>query len=205
MNPQDNPKQAGLSWSVPQTPSPKPAEPPKDKPKEKKPATPPAVSGPTANASKVAGWIAAGIVAGVVIAWGGSTLLQRNETSSPTSTAADTLKEPGGMGTGSDQTLSIPSPQKAGRSVTVAKAVVSEPTWIVVYESRGGIPGNVLGAALFFPDRQSGSVGLLRSTTAGQIYFVTKFSDDGDHKFSLHGDAMLKENGEPVWVSFTAN
>ncbi len=79
------------------------------------------------------------------------------------------------------------------------------PTWVAVYESRDGKPGNVLGAGLFSADQQSGTVDLLRGTIAGQTYFVTEQTDNGDHRFSLKDDALVLVGGQPVWISFTAN
>lgn len=103
---------------------------------------------------------------------------------------------------GSDATLLIMSPQAAGTSVTISKAIVAEPTWIVVYENNNGTAGNALGAALFFPDRQSGTVELLRATVSGKSYLVAKQVDNGDHRFSLRDDQLLSEGGEVQWVSF---
>ncbi len=106
---------------------------------------------------------------------------------------------------GSTSSLVVTTPQKAGLSVAISKADVSGVTWVVVYEGQNGKPGNVLGAAIFSPDHESGTVDLLRTTLAGQTYFVTEHSDNGDRKFSLKDDPLLTENGQPTWVTFTAN
>jgi len=79
---------------------------------------------------------------------------------------------------------------------------VSAPTWIVVYENNAGQPGNALGAALFFPENQGGTVELLRGTTAGKSYLATEQVDNGDRKFSLKDDQFLSEDGVPQWVTF---
>ena len=49
------------------------------------------------------------------------------------------------------------------------------PTWVVVFENLGGKPGNALGAKMVFPGDTSGTVDLLRGTTAGQSYFVGEY------------------------------
>ncbi|HVY72980.1 MAG TPA: hypothetical protein VG984_02955 [Candidatus Paceibacterota bacterium] len=108
--------------------------------------------------------------------------------------------------TSSNGALSVTSPQAAGIHVDIATASVSEPTWVVVYESRNGAISNILGAALFFKGQTSGSVELLRGTMTGQTYFVGEARDDGDHKFSLVKDSpVLDTNGNPLLVQFQTN
>jgi len=109
--------------------------------------------------------------------------------------ALDTTATP----TTQDSVLTVPASQKAGMSVAVAKATVSKPTWVVVYDSVGGKPGNALGAQLVF---KSGAVNiaLLRSTVAGKTYFVGERVDNGDHKYSKTNDASVGH-----MVTFTAN
>jgi hypothetical protein len=99
--------------------------------------------------------------------------------------------------------LSIPSPQDPGLQIAISHITVSELTWVVVYENRGGQPGNALGAALFTPDRQSGVVELLRGTLPGQTYLAGQSRDDGDHIFSLDNDPPVRDaKGDPVFVEF---
>lgn len=99
--------------------------------------------------------------------------------------------------------LSIPSPQDPGFEVAVSRVIVSELTWVVVYENRAGQPGNALGAALFTSERQSGVVNLLRGTLPGQTYLAGQSRDDGDHIFSLDNDPPVRNaQGDPVFVEF---
>ena len=195
-----NQKQSGLSWSTPlssQAPAQKPATSPK---------VPASLKAPTSNASsaKYIGMIVVGVVAGIIIAWGWTALR------SPASETATSTATGGNLGVntntvpalGSDPALTVMSPQPAGRSVAIAKAIVSSPTWIVVYDNKDGKPGNALGAALFFPEGQSGTVALLRSTMPGKTYLVAKQVDNGDRKFSLKDDQLLSEGGVVQWVSF---
>lgn len=163
-------------------------------------------SGPTNNShtATYAGLVVAGVVAGILIGWGitnmqsggptGSTATT-TPTTNTTGTTATTTTSSGTPAVSSDPSLLILTPQSAGTEVVVTKAIVSEPTWVVVYESRNGAPGNILGAALFFPERQAGSVQLLRGTVSGQTYFAGKRVDDGDRKFSMDTDNPLKEGG----------
>jgi hypothetical protein len=200
-----------LSWSSGHTSAPaQPAQ--TQQPKQAQPATQqkpaapakksPITLGSTNRAAKITGWLAAGVVAGVVIAWGATSLVHRGTTA----TTAGALQNATSTNSVATSTLlSVVSPQKAGLSVAVSGVTVSEPTWVVVYESRSGKPGNVLGASLFFPGGSSGKVELLRATVAGQSYFVTERKDNGDHRFSLSADSLVMIDGQPSWASFTAN
>lgn len=114
------------------------------------------------------------------------------------------------MNSSTDLGLTIPSPQSAGLYVEVSRATVTEPTWVVIYEDRGGVPGNALGAALFFPTSQggetSGTVELLRGTLIGHSYFAGESLDDGDKMFSNTTDKPIRnEKGNPIMVEFKAN
>src|SRR3989344_4018544 len=193
-NNRDNQKQGGLSWSTPAQ-SPMPAQKPAAAKAEVMP------SKPASNSRKYISMIILGVIAGVVIAWGYSALRSPQESASTadTNTGAGTSTVPtlaSGFG------LTIASPQIAGNSVAVAKAAVSAPTWIVVYENNAGQPGNALGAALLFPENQGGTVELLRGTTAGKSYLATEQVDNGDRKFSLKDDQFLSVDGSPQWVTF---
>lgn len=196
-----------LSWNNPAPGSSAPA----GQPKETKPAvlgTPVGATGTTTRTAKTVGWLAVGVVAGVVIAWGATTAL-RGGTNAGSTLAGENAGSTSSTSTQAAATSSlvtVASPQKAGDTVAVGGINVAAPTWVVVYESRGGTPGNVLGAALFFPGTESGSVSLLRNTTAGQTYFVTERKDNGDHQYSSAKDALvLGADGQPSWATFTAN
>jgi hypothetical protein len=154
--------------------------------------------------------IVVGVIVGVLVAWGWSSMRPSGTpiTASSTTTGSATAGTNLGVSTtsipalGADPSLLIMSPQSSGRSVAIAKAIVSVPTWVVIYENKEGKPGNALGAALFFPERQTGSVELLRATTAGKSYLAVKQVDNGDRKFSLKGDPFLSEGGNVMWVTF---
>ena len=201
-------KQGGLSWSTPQNQNQqqKPLIP-------AKPVAMPPASGNN-NTARYAGMIVVGVIAGVIIAWGysawrtpGGTANNTNatSTSSLTGTPAggDNLGvDVGTAALGSNTSLSIASPQAAGDSVAIAKAAVSAPTWVVIYEDNNGKPGNALGAALFFPGTTSGTVELLRATVAGKTYLAAEQVDNGDRKFSLKDDQLVMVGGAIQWVTF---
>jgi len=105
---------------------------------------------------------------------------------------------------GSMEGLTVPSPQDAGMEVLVEVESVPAPTWIVVYENNNGKPGNVLGAAFFTQTISSDSISLLRGTQPGRTYFVGKTHDDGDRKYALDVDPVVRDDeGNPVLVEFT--
>ncbi len=172
----------------------------------------PPLSMSTAQKSPVAryaGFIAGGIVLGVIIAWGAGAWRSSPEVSS-TSTVdgVNTTADANNVATttvGSGASFSIVSPQPAGTEIAVAKAVVSEPTWVVIYEDNAGKPGNALGAALFFPDHPQGQVELLRATAAGRSYLAVEQTDNGDRKFSLKDDHYVSEDGQVTWLTFSVN
>lgn len=164
-----------------------------------------------------AGILAAGMLAGIMLTWGWSSWRAAPVAGTATTTQSarnESARTDSGVGTGvavspaapagADPALSIMSPQPAGKSIKVDKAIVSSPTWIVVYDNKDGKPGNALGASLFFPEKQSGTVTLLRATMPGKSYLAVKQVDNGDRKFSLRGDPYLSEGGVVQWVTFEA-
>jgi len=211
-NQEDNKKQEGLSWSTP-GPAHKEATPATDKTQSTSFKTASSMTLPPASpTAKYVGMIVIGIVVGVIIAWAwaASRMPSNNAQATATTTPATNAASGENLGVntasiptlGSNPALAIASPQAAGKSVTVTKVSVSAATWIVIYENNAGKPGNALGARLFFPENQSGTVGLLRATVAGNSYFAVKQVDNGDRKFSLKGDQLLSEGGEVKWVTF---
>lgn len=209
-------KQGGLSWSTPSNAAPqhKPAAHVAPVTKPQVPASTAAGAAAVSNSGKYIGMVVVGVLAGVVVAWAWSawrpspdTAQNTNGTATSTVTS-DTKKGSLGVdttsvpGLGSDASLSIQSPQAPGTSVSVAKAVVAAPTWVVVYENKEGKPGNALGAALFFPERATGTVELLRATVSGRSYLAVKQADNGDRKFSLKDDQYVAEGGAVQWVTF---
>jgi hypothetical protein len=156
------------------------------------------------SVAKIVGWLAVGVVAGVILAWGATKSLTHIGVSG--SQGATSVSSTNESGAAASSLLTVTSPQKAGVEVVISDVSVSAPTWVVVYESRDGKPGNVLGASLFFPGGTSGTIELLRGTTAGQTYFVTERTDNGDHQFSLVNDPLVSgADGQPQWASFVAN
>lgn len=160
----------------------------------------------TRSAARVVAWLAVGVVAGVIIAWGATGALNKKGSGTTAGSLQSATSTGASQANATSSLLTVASPQKAGTQVAVSGVTVSTPVWVVVYESREGKPGNVLGASLFFPGTPSGTVELLRGTIAGQSYFVTERKDNGDRKFSLTADSLvLGTDGQPMWATFTAN
>ncbi|MCX6820271.1 MAG: hypothetical protein NT019_03270 [Candidatus Adlerbacteria bacterium] len=156
--------------------------------------------------------IAVVLLAIVGIIWLVASRNSGDTTKTPVSTTATTTPGTTNTNTGTvpttpaslnDGSLSIMTPQDAGLQVVVAHAAVAVPTWVVVYESSNGQPGNILGAALFVPGRTSGTVELLRATLPGQMYFAGEARDDGDHMYSATNDPALRDaDGNPLLMQF---
>jgi hypothetical protein len=166
------------------------------------------------SVSRSVGIFAAGIIIGVLLSWGYGAAVDRSITAGPNATSTTQGKQTtnnrsgAGIAIGTDGTaqssFTVEDPQAAGKKVTITKAVVSKPTWIVVYDDVDGKPGRALGATLFTSQKQSGTVTLLRSTTAGKDYLVGQLADDGNKVFSLKSDKPVMVNGSPLLVGFTA-
>lgn len=221
-------KPGGLSWSHPagnqstddnkggvQNPMPLSGSLPKTNPQK-----PPATDGQSSGRKTLMGIFAGGIIVGALVGW---MWFDSQKDAAPADSATSggavstsgTAPGSGALGGGggsapvapaviSSEWLAAPSPQPAGLQVAISHVSVTRPTWVVVYESRGGQPGNALGASLFFDSTQSsGVVDLLRGTLPGQMYFVGESIDDGDRIFSLQNDKPVRdENGNPLWVTF---
>jgi hypothetical protein len=88
--------------------------------------------------------------------------------------------------------------QLAGNSVSLdALTLPIESGWVVVRDYMDGNPGNILGAARF--NTTEGlvptQVELVRSTTAGGVYQVVFYRNQGDIGFSLSDDTILEGVG----------
>ncbi len=212
------PKQNNLSWSTPnQNQNQKPSTAPQKPAMPAQAVLPP--TGPKSDTPKYVGMIVLGVIVGVLGAWAFASIRSGSTASNATSTeqsatsmaATDATSSmalgvnTNSLGAMTDDGLTISSPQKAGPTVAIDKAVVSAPTWVVVYEDNAGQPGRALGATLFFPGNPTGSVNLLRATVVGKSYLAAKQLDNGDRQFSLHTDQFVTENGKVQWVTFTTN
>ena len=203
---EDN-KGGGLSWSQPGDANSAGSQ-KKQVPWEKTPVVlkKPAAAASTSNEalelpnrSRFVWMSVAGLVLLALILWAWSALSPGAATSGKNDTT-NTTPDSTSVAAGG---LTIPQTQNAGLTVSVTAAAVVSPTWVVVYESRDGTPGNALGAALFFPGNASGSVNLLRGTISGQSYFVGQRLDNGDRIFSLESDKeVLDQNGQPILAQF---
>ncbi len=148
----------------------------------------------------------AGLVVGVLVTWGFSTAQERRtvagqNTANTTQTAGVVLAE-GGTAQASFEVAAL---QAAGKKIQIARAVVTKPTWVVVYEAgSGGAPGRALGASLFTPTKTSGTVTLLRTTVPGKTYLVGQVVDNGNGTFSLSTDKPVMQGSARLLLSVTA-
>ncbi len=105
---------------------------------------------------------------------------------------------------GAKNSLSV-SDQAAGNTVNVSLAVLENAAWVAIHEDNAGKPGKILGAQMFQAGTHSGTVELLRGTTAGGTYYAMIHADGGDHVFDAAKDAPVKDvDGNPVMAKFTA-
>lgn len=89
--------------------------------------------------------------------------------------------------------------QPAGDTVTVTGLSVTEPMWLVIYDSTSGKAGGVLGAGMVFQGQSSVKVPLQRATKSTKTYMVgMSKTDNGSHEFSLTLPKLDK------WSTFTA-
>lgn len=199
-----NGQKSGLSWVTPAAGA-KPAA-----PAVTQKTLPVPVANTSTNMAAYIGTLVCGIVIGVLLAWGYSALRGDSASVAANTTKADTTASVSNSTSdtptiaASSDSLTVASSQKAGMNVAVSKVVVNKPTWVVVYDNVNGKPGNTMGAHLFFTTG-SGTVTLLRATTAGTTYFVGVRADNGDRKYARATDkAITNADGSEVISTFVA-
>lgn len=205
---QQDSKQPGLSWSAP-----KHADSGNQQAQQAPTAGAPASPAPGGRntmhtqAPMYASFFVAGIIIGVLLGTATSGATSGETSKAATSTAQAPAPSAASGSQGAQRTAApvAVADQPAGLSVAIGAINIARPTWVVVYVSREGKPGNALGARLFFAGDKQGTVSLLRSTEAGQSYFVGLVVDNGDRVFSLSKDKPLADaDGGPLWATFRA-
>lgn len=215
-------KPSTLSWTAPGTQH-KPAAPQDNKPKPQTPPPPaqkPSVKGGEEKSNMttyvgifIAGLIVGGLLASVFTGQHGTPTVSTETSNTGTTTTTTTTNTTAGVDlTGSTlagglQGLTIASGQEAGATVAVSSISVQKPTWVIIYDNQGGVPGRALGAQLFFPVSQggetSGTVSLVRSTLAGHSYLAGERIDNGDNTYVPADDhQVLDANGQALTVQF---
>ncbi len=175
-----------------------------------------AVTAKTTNApamepsvARYVGMFVAGVVVGVLIGWGVAEMRDEPIAAINANTSNSAAVQSSGLSVGArgeaQGSFEIPATQKAGKKVSITRAVVDVPTWIVVYDSVGGTAGRALGASLFSPEKESGTVTLLRATVSGKSYFVGQATDNGNGTFSTSADTPVMVGDERLLLQFTAN
>jgi hypothetical protein len=173
------------------------------------------VAASTSNTGTYVGIFVAGLIIGALIGWGITSSGTNNTSTVATSTAmtatstsaTGTTVDVNGstIGSTNNTSVTLAPTEPAGFAVMVTNMTVSQPTWLVVYEDHNGTAGNAIGAGLFFPGQNSGTVQLLRATLPGQSYLVGQAIDNGDKTFSLADDKQVQSaDGTPLYTEFTA-
>jgi hypothetical protein len=103
--------------------------------------------------------------------------------------------------TASGEAVSV-ADQKAMMSVMVDSVTLKGQGWVAIEDSKNWILGAEREEA---GTTKNVTVTLLRGTVAGQTYKAVLFADDGDGKFDLHKDTMIKNaDGSAVSAAFIA-
>ncbi len=132
-----------------------------------------------------------------------NTSITPTPTPTPTTTPVPTPSTPAQTSPVGAATLSVASPQDAGDTVAFTNLSITEPTWVIVYETTNGAPGRILGAGLFFKGDTAGTVSLLRPTTPGSNYLVSAAVDSGDRSFVKADEKyVLGTDGAQMWMKF---
>ncbi len=97
--------------------------------------------------------------------------------------------------------------QKPGTTVVVSAINIDKSSWAVIREDDGtGHPGKILGAQLFDPGTNAGTVDLLRGTQDGNTYYAMIYTDNGDRAFDPKTDLpLIGPDGQPVTATFKAS
>lgn len=167
--------------------------------------TPVAAAPQPPKASRTSATVAAVVILVALGAWGVSALREHGTTSqgqkTETGTEANTTaisNETKSAASSESTLLSVP-PQQAGETVSVEGLSVTEPTWVVVYDSLDGKAGNTLGAELVFPGQSTADVSLMRATESGKSYVVGESTaTGGSHTYSRDLPQLAG------WATFTA-
>ena len=118
----------------------------------------------------------------------------------PLATSTSPAASASGGETSSSAALSI-ADQAAGSEVTITSVAIPEgAAWVAVRDGN-----RTLGAKLFLAGTTSGSVELLRPTSAGTSYTVVLLKDNGDRKYDRQTDTVFTDaTGKAVSVEFKA-
>lgn len=122
----------------------------------------------------------------------------------PATSAPNTIS--GTISTTSAGSITVAN-QPAGSQVFVSKAVFGDNGgWVSVQDDTNGVPGKILGAALFPAGSTAGEVPLLRATISGHTYFAVMRDNVGEyHLFNMQTDLPLTDSsGATVMAVFSA-
>lgn len=95
--------------------------------------------------------------------------------------------------------------QKPGNSVLVEFALLAQPGFVVIHESRDGEVGAILGASALLPGNETSEAVLItlsRAVKNQEELAAMLHRDDGDMFFNPTADLPLLENEAPVMMEF---
>lgn len=105
-----------------------------------------------------------------------------------------------------EKNLVVVSDYTAGKTVTVARVVLENPGYVMIYEDAGGKPEAIIGTSALLPAGESLDVvvKLTRASKDGEVLYAMLHTDDGDGKFNATGDTPLTDSGgDFVMMNFT--
>ena len=156
----------------------------------------PAKHGPLPEFELTTKWLAGGILAALVVLAGGW-LIARNNTANEEVAKTDSTEKTAdivpivqasaAVVAADGEALTV-SDQAAGSEVAVANMTIGKTTWVAIRDAKTKW---ILGARRFESGITTGTVELLRATTAGTAYEVVMYVDNGDNVFDFHTDSLV--------------
>ncbi len=85
------------------------------------------------------------------------------------------------------------STQFAGPLVEIDSIHIATTSWVAIHDDERGVYTRVLGAQIFSPGMNTGTVSLLRYTIPGRTYHAVIHSDNGDRQFDYITDTPISD------------
>lgn len=97
--------------------------------------------------------------------------------------------------------------QFPGKKVVIGQINLDKSAWVAIHDYRGGKSGNVLGAKLFSPGKQSGIIELKTAMADGAIYsaIVHEYSGEKEFDYKSYYKPMQGTDGKPIMAVFAAS
>lgn len=93
--------------------------------------------------------------------------------------------------------------QAPGNIVYVSSVQFAKPGFVVIKKNNNGTPGDVIGYKYFDKGIYPGQITLTTPTIDGDMYYAVLHLDDGDKKFDLNKDTVIKDaSGKDIMKLF---